>query len=388
MIKLILAVVFGGASQEHDVSVVTAQQLMDAVDCRKFEILPVYCDFENKFFIGAALRDLSRFKPKPSGLSEIIFAWDDAGPCVKRVGGGRRQAIDCVIPALHGPFGEDGRFQGMLELIGIPSTGFSATHSALAMRKDATKALVKSVGVSVLPHVTVNHVDMRDPQNVCKKVADEIHYPAIVKPANLGSSIGVGIATDDDTLVATIRQVLRLDHFALVEPKVRNLQEYNVALTHKDGEILFSAIERPKSTAQLLDFKEKYLSSSDGEQQSSKLGSMPVPSQGMLSLTRDINPDISDSLSERIYQMGRATFSVLGLRGAPRIDFLYDSVADELWFNEINPIPGSYGFFLWEAASPALLFPELIEHLVDEATADTIKTFDDPVPQNAYLLTR
>lgn len=388
MAKLNIAVVFGGASQEHDVSVVTAQQMMDAIDCRALDVTPIYSDFENRFFTGAALRDLSRFKPRPPGLSEVGFAWDSAGPCIRRRNGGCRLAIDCVIPAFHGPFGEDGRFQGMLELIGIPTTGFSATHSALAMRKDATKALVKSVGVNVLPHIAVSHVDMRDPRAVCEKVADAIHYPAIVKPANLGSSIGVGIAKDDDTLLASIRQVLRLDRFALVEPKVRNLQEYNVALIHKDGEILFSSIERPKSTAQLLDFKEKYLSSSDGEQQSSKLGRMPVPSQGMLSLTRDINPDISDSLRERIHNYGRAAFSVLGLRGAPRIDFMYDSVADELWFNEINPIPGSFGFFLWEAASPSLLFPELIEHLVNEALADTIKTFDDPVPQGAYLLTR
>lgn len=387
MAKLNIAVAFGGASQEHDVSVVTAQQMMDAVDCRAFDVTPVYCDFANRFYTGGALRDLATFRPRPPGLTEVVFAWDNAGPCLK-TRGGRRTAIDCVVPAFHGPFGEDGRFQGMLECLGIPVTGFSATHSALAMRKDATKALVRSVGVNVLPHVAVNHAAMRDPQAICRRVAADIRYPAIVKPANLGSSIGVGIATDDDTLIASIQHVLRLDDFALVEPKVANLEEYNVALIQRDNSTVLSAIERPKSSAVLLDFKEKYLAANDGETQASKLGSMPMPSQGMLSLTRDINPDISGSLRERIERYGRAAFSVLGLRGAPRIDFMYDSVADELWFNEINPIPGSFGFFLWEAASPGLLFPELIEHLVHEAIGDTVKTFDDPVPEAAYLLTR
>lgn len=385
-----MAVLFGAASQEHDVSVVTAQQLMDAADCRRINVIAVYCDFENRLYCGPSLRDLATYRPRPPRSREVVFAWDEAGPCIRAKSGTWRQPVDCVLPAFHGPFGEDGRIQGMLELMGIPVTGFSATHSALAMRKDATKALVKSVGVNVLPHVAVNAADMAEPRAVCAKVADEIGYPVIVKPANLGSSIGVGMARDDETLVTLIRSVLRLDRFALVEPRVNNLQEYNVALIHRDAQVRFSAIERPKSSAELLDFKEKYLSAGDkdGSSRAGKLGQVPVPSQGMLSLTRDINPDIPDHLRERIYRYGRAAFSVLGLRGAPRIDFMYDSVADELWFNEINPIPGSYGFFLWEAATPPLLFPELIEHLVSEALADTIKSFDDPVPQGAYLLSR
>ncbi|MEO1574279.1 MAG: D-alanine--D-alanine ligase [Pseudomonadota bacterium] len=388
MAKLNIAVAFGGASQEHDVSVVTAQQMMDAVDSRHYQVTPVYCDFQNRLFTGPALRDLSRFRPRPPGLTEVVFAWDGGGPCLRTRAGNTRTPIDCVVPAFHGPFGEDGRFQGMTECIGIPTTGFSATHSALAMRKDATKALVASVGVNVLPHVAVNHADMGGVDSVVARVEETLAYPAIVKPANLGSSIGVGVATDRDTLIASIQHVLRLDSFALVEPRVNHLQEYNVALIHRDDEIVLSAIERPKSSADLLDFKEKYLAANDGEQQASKLGSMPIPSQGMLSLTRDINPDITDSLRERIDRYARAAFSVLGLRGAPRIDFMYDSVADELWFNEINPIPGSFGFFLWEAASPRLLFPELIDHLVAEALHDSVKTFDDPVPEGAYLLSR
>ena len=108
----------------------------------------------------------------------------------------------------------------------------------------------------------------------------------------------------------------------------------------------------------------------------------------MLSLTRDINPDLPKDLEDKIHDYARRTFSALGKRGAPRIDFMSNKETGELWFNEINAIPGSYGFFLWEAAAEPLLFPELIQHLIDEATRDTIKTFEDPVPQDARLLPR
>ncbi|MGR3617279.1 MAG: ATP-binding protein [Paracoccaceae bacterium] len=389
MEKLNVAVVFGGPSQEHDVSVVSAQQLMDAADIRSINIVPVYLDFEGRFFHGRKLRDLGAFRPRPNGLTEVIFGWGERGACLEAADGNWVQLIDCVIPVFHGPYGEDGRIQGMMEILGIPVTGFSATNSALAMRKDATKELVKSVGVNVVPHVVVNKATLMQ-GGVPDQVEQDLGFPVVVKPANLGSSIGVGLAQDRETLTILLQAALREDSFALVEPQVQNLEELNMAILFRDGEIVFSAIERPKSGSELLDFKEKYLSSAEGGAPGSdgKLGNTVVPSQGMLSLTRDINPDLDPALKARIRQYAAASFSVLGLRGAPRIDFMHDTATGELWFNEINPIPGSYGFFLWEAAESPLLFSELIEHLVREAIYDTVKSFDDPVPEGAYLLPR
>ena len=390
MEKLNIAVIFGGPSQEHDVSVVSAQQLMDACDVRRFNVVPVYMSFDGRFLHGPTLRRLEAFKPTPPGLREVLFGWDELGPCLKTPDGGWTCRIDCALPVFHGPFGEDGRMQGMLEIIGIPTTGFSAINSALAMRKDATKSLVKSVGVNVLDHVVVHVNDLRRADAVCDHIEARLSYPLIVKPANLGSSIGVGLAKDRAMLLVHLQGALREDSFALVEPQVQNLEELNIAVAYRDNRIWFSAIERPKSSSELLDFKEKYLSGSgnaNGGNQG-KLGNTVVPSQGMLSLTRDINPDIAPGLQQRLYDYATRAFSVLGQRGAPRMDFMHDKVTDELWFNEINPIPGSYGFFLWEAAAQPLLFPDLIAHLVDEALASTLKAFDDPVPQAAYLLPR
>lgn len=387
--KLNLAVIFGGPSQEHDVSVVSAQQLMDAADVRRLNVIPVYMGFDGRFFHGLSLRQIQVFKPTPKGLREVVFSWGDLGPCLKSLDGSWSCGVDCALPVLHGPFGEDGRIQGMLELIGIPTTGFSAINSALAMRKDATKSLVKSGGVNVIPHVVVHANELRYAEAVCSRVEAKLSYPLIVKPAHLGSSIGVGLAKDRQTLLVHLQVALREDTFALVEPQVQNLKELNIAVMYRDGRICFSAIEQPKTSAEILDFKEKYLASvgnSGGGQ--GKLGNAVVPSQGMLSLTRDINPELNDGLKTRLYDFAAKTFSVLGQRGAPRLDFMHDSVSGDLWFNEINPIPGSYAFFLWEAAERPLLFPELIQHLVDEAISDSIKYFEDPVPQSAQLLPR
>lgn len=380
--RLNVAVLFGGASQEHDVSVVSAQQLMDAADVRRINVVPVYMDFENRFFTGPSLRDVTTFRPRPPRLREVAFAWGDEGPVMRTVSGDEVTPIDCVLPVFHGPFGEDGRLHSHFELLGFPVTGFDANSSAIAMRKDATKALVASAGVSVLDHVAVNRADLSHPDRIRADVAQRLGYPVVVKPANLGSSIGVGIAQDETMLLALLENTLRLDTLALVEPKVENLCEFNIAMRWTGDKIRFSAIERPKSGAELLDFKEKYLSSGGGTK-----GSF-LPSEGMLSLTRDINPDLPQGLLDQIHDFAGKAYMILGHRGSPRIDFMYNEATGELWFNEINPIPGSYGFFLWEAAEEPLLYPELIQHLVEEALASSVKRFDDPVPQDAYLLPR
>lgn len=382
--------IFGGPSQEHDVSVVSAQQLMDAADIRRMEILPVYMNFEGRFFYGSTLRRLEGYRPHPPGIREVVFNWDDQGPCLKSPDAAWRCSIDCALPVFHGPFGEDGRIQGLLEIVGIPTTGFSASNSAIAMRKDATKSLVESVGVNVLPHVVVHANQLTNARSVIATIEQRLSYPVIIKPANLGSSIGVGLAKDRDTLLVHLQGALREDTFALVEPQVQNLEELNIAVMYRNRRTCFSAIERPKSSSELLDFREKYLSqaSSGDAGGQGKLGAAIVPSQGMLSLTRDINPKLDEGLRARLYDYAEKAFTILGQRGAPRMDFMHDKVSGELWFNEINPIPGSYGFFLWESAEQQVLFPELISHLVEEALADAIKEFEDPVPQSAYLLPR
>ncbi len=375
-------IIFGGASSEHDVSVVSGHQLMDAADVRNVDLLPVYTDFSNRFWIGADLRDISKYKPRPPLGQQVTFRWSDNGPVICGMDGTVIQPVDCVLPVFHGTFGEDGRIQAYFELLGIPVTGLSASSTSIAMRKDVTKALVKQPAESEQPDITVNRAQIEDADMILPDVKAALGYPVIVKPANLGSSVGVGLAKTPEEVWSLVEYVLKKDTLALIEPQVQNLVEYNIAMIADGEEIKLSAIERPKSGAELLDFREKYLSSDGGTKGTFK------PSEGMLSLTRDINPDLPRELQDKIHDYARRTFSALGKRGAPRIDFMSNKETGELWFNEINAIPGSYGFFLWEAAAEPMLFPELIQHLINEATGDTIKTFEDPVPQDARLLPR
>ncbi|MEM6652912.1 MAG: D-alanine--D-alanine ligase [Pseudomonadota bacterium] len=375
-------VIFGGASSEHDVSVVSAHQLMDAADVRKIDVLPVYTDFANRFWTGANLRDISAFKPRPPLGQQVTFRWGENGPVMCAMDGAPIVSVDCVLPVFHGTFGEDGRVQAYFELLGIPVTGLSASSCAIAMRKDVTKALVAAAGVNVLPHFIVSRAQIEDAEMILPDVQAALGFPVIVKPANLGSSVGVGLAKTAEEVWPLVEYVLKKDTLALIEPQVQHLVEYNIAMIARGDEINLSAIERPKSGAEVLDFREKYLSSDGGTKGTFK------PSEGMLSLTREINPDLPKPLRDKIHDYARRTFEALGKRGAPRIDFMCNAQTGELWFNEINAIPGSYGFFLWEAAADPILFPELIQHLVDEATGDTIKTFEDPVPQDARLLPR
>ncbi len=376
-----IAVLFGASSPEHDVSVVTAQQFMDAVDPALYDLIPVYVDFENRFFIGPNLRNVSTYHPKPSGVTEITFGWGERGGEIRPVKGDPIP-IDCAVPVFHGRYGEDGRIHGLLEWIGIPVTGFSATHSAVAMRKDLTKITAARAGVPVLPQVVVDHDRLMDRDGLLAEVKDKIGLPAIVKPVNLGSSIGVGIAKTEDEVLGLCAMVLTKDSLAMVEPRVPHLVEYNVALRNDNGAIKLSAIERPKPSSELLDFKEKYLKGGGGAKGTS------LPSQGMLSLTRDIQPDMAGNRRPLIEENAIKVFEAFGRRGAPRLDFLCNDETGEIFFNEVNPIPGSYGYFLWEQADEPLLFPELVEHLVEEALATSLKSFDDPVPQGAYLLPR
>ncbi|SIO25861.1 D-alanine-D-alanine ligase [Rhodovulum sp. ES.010] len=380
--KLNVAVLFGGASQEHDVSVVSAHQLMDAADVESLNVIPIYVGFENKFFFGSQLRDLRNYRPRPPALEEVTFRWANEGPELCRLDGSRIALVDCVLPVFHGPFGEDGRIQAFFELLGFPVTGFDAASSAMAMRKDVTKSIVKDAGVAVVDGSVVSRRQLRSGDFDPLDIIERLGLPLIVKPVHLGSSIGVGLVKDREQLTSTVEKVLREDTMVLIEPQVQNLIEFNVAIIWRNGSAKLSAIERPKTSAELLDFKEKYLSSGGGRK-----GDF-LPSEGMLSLTRDINPEISEDLHNQIRDFACKSFVALGCRGAPRIDFLYNTNTGELWFNEINPIPGSYGFFLWEAADEPLLFPELVSHLVDEALQLSVKYFDDSVPEGTRLLPR
>ena len=214
-------------------------------------------------------------------------------------------------------------------------------------------------------------------------------YPVCVKPVNLGSSIGVGRAETAAEAADLLPGVFKFDTAAIAEPFVPNLVEYNLAVARIGGEIRTSAIERPKHSSELLDFKAKYMSGG-GTKGKSGAKQPGAASEGMLSLTREINPDLPGDLEQRLRAWAVAAFERIGGTGAPRLDFMCDSETGEAWLNEVNPIPGSFGYFLWEAAEQPMLFAGLLEHLIDEALARraAARLPADPTPSDARLFKR
>ena len=394
-----VAVLFGGRSPEHDVSIVTGLQALSAVDASAYDAFPVYISSQGKWFVGNALRDRANYLPDDNArrnLTEVMLDATDDGeghlvPCKSGMfGRGKPVTFDVALLAFHGNQGEDGQIQGLFEMVGVPYTGMRTMASAALMDKSVTKRLLAGQGIPQLDCAVLRRPSDGVVLNgaAVAEAVGNAKFPACVKPCHLGSSIGVAKVDDMAELREVLPSIFRLDPVAIMEPFVPYLVEYNVAVSAFGGKVRTSAIERPKRSAELLDFKEKYMSGGGGKKGGSKAPG--TASEGMLSLTRDINPVIPEALEANIRDWATAAFAVVGGTGAPRIDFLGNSETGELWLNEVNPCPGSFGYFLWEAATPPMLFTELLSHLIEEAVGEfrNSRLPSDPTPKDARLFKR
>lgn len=392
-----VAVFLGGPSPEHDVSVITGLQALKAIDQERFAAFPVYVNPRGQWFVGEPLADRRNYLPDAriqSQLTEVTLSLGEPGRGVlvpKRTGLFSRRApteFDVALLAFHGLGGEDGQMQGLLEIANVAYTGMRTLASALFMDKAATKRLLRGLGIPLLPHAVVSRVaDGLPTTRALQPLLSGIGFPCIVKPVHLGSSIGVGKADDMNEIRDLLPTIFRLDPQALIEPFVPNLVEYNLSVMRAGDTVRTSAIERPKRVEELLDFRQKYLSGGDGKDGAKGEG---ASSEGMLSLTRDINPPLPTGLETNLRRWAIAAFEAVAGTGAPRVDFYCNEATGKVWLNEVNPIPGSFGYFLWEAADPPVGFTGLLSMLIDEALARhrDSRLPDDPVPPEARLLRR
>jgi len=398
--KTRVAVFFGGRSPEHDVSVYTGLNALESVDQQRFSAFPVYISTAGEWLVGEALRTRSEdvYLPRGSVYEGLQSVTLDVCPNVEGHGRllPRRNAglfskpkpieFDVALLALHGSHGEDGCLQGLFQVANVPYTGMRMLASCVSMDKVATKRLLVNTGISLLPHVILDR-----PAESLILSGEEIEgrmgglrFPVIVKPMHLGSSIGVAMATSIDQVRAALPVIFQLDRQAILEPFVENLVEYNVAVRRVNGRVRTSAIERPKKKHNVLDFKDKYGSGSDDVTAVKRAG---VMNRETLAGTREIDPPLIADFEAKLCQWAAACFSTLGGTGAPRIDFLSNAETGELWLNEVNPCPGWYAFFLWEAASDPILYPDFLSFLIDEALAchQADRLPQDPVPRNAQM---
>jgi D-alanine-D-alanine ligase len=396
--KTRIAVFLGGRSPEHDVSVVSGLQALQALDQSRFDPFVVYVTTQGEWLIGPALEDRRNYLPDAqirAKLSEVILdtGTGGSGRLLPRRTGlfGRRPPIefDVALLAFHGLGGEDGQMQGLFEAANVPYTGMRTLASAVLMDKVATKRMLAGLGIPLLRHAVVERPETGLPPAAALETAlSDIGFPCCVKPVHLGSSIGVGKANTIDEVRALLAGIFRLDTEALVEPFVPNLVEYNVAVGRFGGAPRCSAIEQPKRVEDLLDFRQKYLSGGGADKAGGK--NLTQPSEGMLSLTREINPVLAGQQAPDVRRWALAAYEAVGGTGVPRIDFLCNEATGEIWLNEVNPCPGSFAFYLWEAAEEPIGFTALLSALIDEAHARhrAIQLPDDPVPQDARLLKR
>lgn len=399
--KKTIAVFFGGRSPEHDVSVVTGLQVLQAIDQTKYNAFPVYITTDGRWLCGDALRDRANYVPDRTmmaSLKDVTLDICAAGSETKGrllprksglFGGGKAIEFDVAIPAFHGLIGEDGNLQGVFETAKVPYTGMRTLASSLTMDKGIAKRLMATLGIPTLPFAILPrpengyHIAPQD----CARILEGLQFPVCVKPCHLGSSIGVAKCNTPEEVSACLPAIFKYDYSAIVEPFVEHLVEYNVSVGRlaAGGAIVTSALERPKNNAELLDFKQKYLSGGNGKQGGQKVAGQS--SEGMLSLTRELNPVLDAQSEANIREWAARFYAAVDGTGAPRIDFIGNAKTGEIWMNEINPCPGSFGYFLWEAAEHPVLFTGLLTHLIEEARSAAKRGAlpADPVPLDARL---
>lgn len=390
-----IAVFFGGRSPEHDVSIVTGLQILQALDRARFDAFPVYVTPDGAWLIGGVLSRKENYlldKSTRAQTQEVtldVTAGRTGRLLPKKTGmfaPGKSVEFDVAIPSFHGLYGEDGNVQGLFEFAGVPYAGMRTMASSILMDKAATKKFLIALGIPVLPYTILRRPKEGYivPKAELESLLKGFSFPLILKPSHLGSSIGVAKVTNAEEIAASLPAIFEFDDTAILEPFVPNLVEYNVAVANIGGAITTSAIERPKAKEELLDFKTKYLSGGGSKSGTKTPGQS---SEGMLSLTRELNPKLHPDMEKDIRMWSALMFDALDGTGAPRIDYIGNSKSGEIWLNEVNPWPGSIGYFLWEAAEKPILFSELLTGLIEEALDQRRKRSlpKDPVPVDARL---
>jgi D-alanine-D-alanine ligase len=354
-----IGVVFGGRSPEHEVSIVSALQVINFLS-ERHNVIPIYITEDGRWITGNSLKSVETYKNfniNGADLQTIIVTPDTKIKTIKNpMGKGflkkpEQLELDVVFPVLHGLNGEDGTIQGLLELADIPYVGPDYIASAICIDKVVTKLVLKGAGLPVLDWISFSRLDWETNENTIVEVIEKkFEYPIVIKPAKLGSSIGIAVANDIDELKFNISVASHFDSKILVEPCITNKLEINCSVLGYQNPRP-SLCEQPLSSGKFLSFEEKYLQGSN--------------TQGMEGAKRIIPAPISAEFTEKIQKLAVGAFSAVGARGIIRIDFISDLNTNSLFINEINTIPGSLAYYLWE---PSGLSPEnLVDELIDIA---------------------
>lgn len=361
--KIKLAVIFGGKSVEHEISVISALQACEYIDRDKYEVIPLYMTKTGEFYTGEQMGNIERYRDIPALLKEstrvLLLNQEDRVDLVrypmKKFGSNVLGSIDVAFPIVHGTNVEDGTLQGYLQTLGLPYVGCDVLSSAVGMNKYVMKTVFKDNDIPVLDCACYNLTDFAEVEDLMDRVEGKFPYPVIVKPINLGSSVGISKASDRGQLEEALNLAFTFAPKVLVEPAIRQLREINCAVLGDELEAEASECEEPLNAEEILTYEDKYIGG----------GKSKGGSKGMASLSRAIPANISQERREEIRQMAVRAFKCLGCSGVARIDFMIDKETDRVYLNEINTIPGSLAFYLWEPVGVS--YPQLLERMIQLA---------------------
>ncbi len=341
--KINVAVFFGGESVEHEISIISAVQTMLAIDETVYQVIPVYMAKDRLLYTGDVLKDIASYKDLNAmmkNVKRVILIQQDGQVFLegypKAILKPYRERIDVAFPVVHGTNGEDGSLQGMFELLGIPYVGCDVKAAAVGQDKVFMKNILRDAGIPMTQFVWFFKHDYEKDAQSCLNQALTLGFPMVVKPASLGSSVGISFVKDEDELKQGLEQAMRYDQKVLIEQAVSPLVEINCSVLGDLKEAKPSVLEQVAASDALLSYEDKYLSGGKGK------------AQGMASTSRIIPAPLDEIKQNEIEQLALKTFRVLNASGVCRIDFLMNKDTQAVYVNEINTIPGSLAFYLWE----------------------------------------
>ncbi len=368
--KIRVGVIFGGESVEHEVSIISAMQAINKIDLDKYEVVPIYITKDREWYTGDMLKDIEVYQDmnliKRYADNVVLYYRDGAYVLQKKKGLFKSivKEIDVAFPVVHGTNVEDGVLQGYLQTIGIPLVGPDVYGAAVGQDKVYMKAIWAEAGLPMTKYVWFYDVDYKqDSSEVIKKVS-KLKYPVIVKPATTGSSVGISVCENEEKLIEAIDDAIQYDNKVLVEEVVKNLKEVNIAVMGNYEHQKLSEIEEVFSGNKFLTFTDKYIGGGKGKLKGGKVAS----SKGMASTSRKLPADLDKKVREEVEDIATRAFRALGSAGNSRIDFLIDADTNKVYINEINSIPGSLAFYLWE--EKGVNFTNMLEDMINIGVKD------------------
>ena len=365
MIKV--GVIFGGESVEHEVSIISAIQAMNNLNKEKYQAVPIYIAKNREMYTGAFLKDVEIYADmdnlKRYAKNIVLYVKDNRIVLQNKKGfKGIVDEIDIVLPIVHGTNVEDGTLQGYLDLLGIPYVGSNVYSSAVGQDKVFMKQIFEAEGLNVPKYTWFYENEyQKDSEKIIKEI-EKLKYPVIIKPSSLGSSIGISKAHNRDELINGIEDAIQYDEKILVEKAVDNLVEVNASVLGDNSYYQVSELEEVKGNDEFLSYNDKYLGSSKGKLKGVKSKVSHVGSKGMVSTSREIPANITKGLRDEVIEMTKKAARILNTSGVARIDYLIDKKDKKVYINEINTIPGSLSFYLWEPTGKK--YSELLDEII------------------------